>query len=99
MIQIKNYKEISGSGSLKAIFNAKIPDLKDIILRDMSYFVHGEKSWVNFPGKQYESEGKKKYYSYVSFDDFDITKRLQAEIHAALIDYLKNLEKELVSEK
>lgn len=40
-----------------------------MIIRDLRLMNTGGKKWIAFPSKQYEKDGKKKYFSYIAFTE------------------------------
>ncbi len=79
-----------GKGKLQGTFSLQIPKWGNFIIKDMSYFVDGNRKWVNFPSKQFEVNGEKKYMPYNSFEDISTTKNFQDQCIKILEEYLMN---------
>lgn len=80
-IEIKNLRPVN-KGVVKYSFTARIVkwgmDINDCALME------GPKgSWITFPQRKYEDDGKTKYHPYVYFDK-EISERLTAAIKEAL---------------
>lgn len=90
-MEILNYKHLN-KGVVQATFTLKIPKWGDFLIKEMTLMEKGEMRWVNFPQRPYETEsGEKKYYAYVGFENFDITKKFQAEVLKVVDAFLSDL--------
>lgn len=79
MLQISNFKLIN-SGFLIASFDVIMPKMSQFTIRNCAYFEKGNTSWVTLPSKEYEKDGKKRYYPYVAFPNKDINEKFLDEI-------------------
>jgi hypothetical protein len=89
MIEITKYNPV-GKGKLQGTFSIRMPKWGKFYIKKMSYFVDGNKRWVNFPQETYEKDGEKKYSAYAGFEEADMTKCFQEQCLLALDEYLKN---------
>ena len=64
IIDLKQFKE----GACRARFTVKFLKL-GMEIRECGLFEHDAKKWIGLPARQYESEGKKKYYNLVKMDE------------------------------
>lgn len=87
MIEILNYKPIPNSLKV-ASFTVKIPKWGNFLIRDCCLFKKDNQKWVSFPSRPYEVEGKKKYFSFVGFEDLKMLKDFQDKIMQALEPYI-----------
>ena len=62
-IQVSNLKMIN-KGALVASFNLELPKL-GMTIRNCSFFSTSTKRWISMPGKSYEKNGEKKFFSFV----------------------------------
>lgn len=67
-MEIVQYRPIK-KNSLEAMISLSVPKWGDFIIRDICYFVKGNRQWVSFPSRMYEVNGEKKYWSYMAFKD------------------------------
>jgi hypothetical protein len=88
MFEITHYKPIN-KGSLQGTFNLKVLKWGNFIIRDMSYFVKGEKKWVSFPSRIYQKDGETKYFPYMAFEDQEMQKTFQSKVMEALEAVIK----------
>lgn len=92
MIEILNFKKID-KNTLKGSCEIRLPKCGGMIIGDICYFQDGNKDWVTMPSKQYESEGKRKYWPYIRFEDKDTNERFKRSICDAIREYLsKNVQ-------
>lgn len=83
MIEILKFEMIE-KGSLIARFHAKMHKWGGLIIKDCSLFESNGKKWINLPSRQYEVEGKKKYASYLAYEDRSLDDKFKESIlHAA----------------
>jgi len=83
-IECLKYKVLN-KGSLEGFANIFVPSW-GIEINGIAIFRKNGKRWVNFPSKEYESDGVKKYYPYIRFKDdkhkdlfdFEVIEAIQA---------------------
>jgi hypothetical protein len=68
MIEILKF-EMVNKGALVARFTVKMHKWGGLNIRDCTLFESGAKRWITLPSKPYEVEGKKKYFSYLAYED------------------------------
>ncbi len=68
-MEIEEYKELN-KGSLVASFNIVVKEW-GLTIRNCTLFEKDSQSWVGFPSRPYDDPetGKKKYFSYIQFDE------------------------------
>jgi hypothetical protein len=66
-IEIINYKEIN-KGALKATCDVKMVKWGNFIIRGLAIFEKDGSRWVSFPSKEYEKDGKKKWFPHCYFE-------------------------------
>ncbi len=86
MIEILKFEMIN-KGSLIARFSAKMHKWGGLLIRDCTLFESGDKKWINLPSKQYEAEGKKKYFAYLAYEDRALDDKLKENIMRAALEY------------
>jgi hypothetical protein len=90
MIEILKLEMIN-KGSLIARFNVKMHKWGGFVIRDCTLFDSAGKTWVTFPSKQYEADGKKKYFPYVAFENHETDKKFREVILKEVNDYLEKM--------
>jgi len=80
-IEVKDIKLIN-KGSVVSSCNVRIPEIC-LIIRDVLMFEKNGSRWFNLPSRTYEADGKKKYYSFIIFDDSDKTQSFQDDLRKA----------------
>jgi hypothetical protein len=88
MIEILNL-EVVNKGVLIAKFTAKMHKMGGLLIRECSLFESNGKRWINLPSRQYEVEGKKKYYPYVAFENREMEEKFKGKIMEEVIKLLK----------
>ena len=83
MIEVIKHKTIENS-SLKAVFDIKIPKWGNFIIRELKLFEKDGNFWVSFPSKEYEKDGKKKYYELNCFEDIETKSKFEKQIIEAI---------------
>jgi|SRR6185436_9390230 len=83
--------ELINKGSLIAKFSIKIPKWGGLVIRDCTLFDSSGKQWISFPSKEYESQGKKKYFSYIAYENQDMDKKFKDSILKAANDYVAKM--------
>lgn len=83
MIDIVRYETLN-KGALVAKFDVKIQKWGGLIIRDCSLFDSNGKKWITFPSRQYEVEGKKKYFEYLAYENREIADKLKSAIMDAV---------------
>ena len=87
MIEIQDFKP-KNHQCLLGTFSVKMKKWGHFIIKEMSYFKKGDQRWVSFPSRQYEADGKKKYFPYVGFETMEVTKDFQTHVLKALDEYI-----------
>ena len=90
MIEIIKF-EMVRKGALIARFNLKMHKWGGLLIKECSYFESGDKKWINLPSRQYEVEGKKKYASYICYEDRDLDDKFKASIMKSVEEYIVKL--------
>lgn len=90
MIEILKF-EMVNKGSLIAKFTCKMHKWGGLLIRDCTLFESGNKKWINLPSKQYEQEGKKKYFAYLAYEDRALDDKFKENIMAAAQEYMAKL--------
>lgn len=90
MIEILKFEMIS-KGPLIAKFNVKMHKWGGLIIKGCSLFDSNGKKWISMPSQQYESEGKKKYFPYISYENKDIDQKFRDTILLAANEYLEKM--------
>jgi hypothetical protein len=85
-MQITNYKEVN-RGFLIGRFNLHLPEFHNLIIREMTYFVKGGARWIGFPQREYEKDGEKRYFPYLTFQKSEFTETFRDEVIKALDSY------------
>jgi hypothetical protein len=96
MIEILNFKLLN-KGSLICTFTAKMHKMGGMLIRECTLFEVGDRRWVNLPSRTYEIEGKKKYFSFVTFEDRTMDDKFKELILRAVTEFMKNQKIEPVS--
>ena len=65
-ITLSEFK-VNDQGVCKARFSVNLVDL-GITIKNCAYFDTGDRRWIGLPCKEYEKDGKKKYYQLVVFE-------------------------------
>lgn len=87
MIKVTDFKPIK-KGALQGTFNLYLPDY-DLTVRDCKWMHSNGNSWVNYPSREYEKDGQKKYFSYLFFGQ-----EMQPKIQAECLKQLASVAKE-----
>lgn len=88
MIEIENFKIVANAGALKATFDVNMLKWGGFIIGDCKYFESGNKKWVQLTSREYESEGKKKYFQQVRYKDRDLDAKLKETIMHEVQKYM-----------
>ena len=88
MIEILSHR-YNDKGAKKASITIRLPKMKNFIIYNVSIFEKDGKKWVSMPSKEYESEGKKKYFPHCGFEDKDINESFKNAILTAFEEYVK----------
>lgn len=88
MIEILKFEMIN-KGSLIAKFNIKMQKWGGLIIKDCVLFNANGKKWITLPSKQYESDGKKKYFSYLSYENIEMDRKFKEIILKSVEDYIE----------
>ena len=90
MIEIIDCK-ILNKGSLHAVIGIKMPKMMNFTINNITVWQKDGKKWISMPSREYESEGKKKYFAYCRFEDKQINDNFQATVLKAYEEHaLKN---------
>jgi DNA-binding cell septation regulator SpoVG len=73
---------------LKAIAKVKLPEL-GIVISDIKLFTKNGRYWAALPTKEYMSEGVKKYFPLLQFEDKNKSKDVLDSICAAILSDMK----------
>ncbi len=83
--------DLINKGSLIARFSIKLHKWAGLVIRDCTFFDSGGNRWINFPSKEYESEGKKKYFQYIAYESQDLDKKFKESILKEVLAYLDKM--------
>jgi hypothetical protein len=83
--------DLINKGSLIARFTIKLHKWAGLVIRDLTFFDSGGNKWINFPSKEYESEGKKKYFQYIAYENQDLDKKFKESILKEVLAYLDKM--------
>ena len=89
MIQILGYREIN-KGAVLGTVNIKIVKW-GLNVNRITVFQKGNNRWISFPSESYESEGEKKYFPLVKFEDRETMDRFTRNVLESLDKYLSDL--------
>ena len=91
MIEISKF-ELVNKGALIARFNCKMMKWGGLQIRECTLFESGSKRWINLPSRQYEdSEGKKKYYPFLAYEDRVMDDKFKESIMKAIDEHMHKL--------
>lgn len=88
MIEILKF-ELVNKGSLIARFTVKMLKWGGLLIRDCTLFESGGKRWITLPSKQYEVDGKKKYFSYLAFEERNLDDKFKDAIMKEVNSYME----------
>ncbi|RPI86035.1 MAG: hypothetical protein EHM34_00545 [Nitrosopumilales archaeon] len=88
MIEILKF-ELINKNALIAKFNIKMLKWGGLVIRECTYFESGDKKWINLPSRQYEVEGKKKFFPFIAYEDREINDKFQKTILNAVSEYME----------
>lgn len=86
-MEIVKFREMQ-KGTLLGFFSLKLPKWGNLIINDLSLFSKNGHRWISFPARQYESNGEKKYASYLIFEEKETMVKFQDEVLKALDKHL-----------
>jgi hypothetical protein len=87
-IEILEFKEREG-GVLKGHLKVRLTKI-GLEIYGVALFDKGAGKWISLPRKDYtKKDGTKGWNDILKFTDFDVFKQFQAEVLAALDEYLK----------
>ena len=86
-VQVTEYKHVA-KGSLIGIATVRMTKWANLLIRDVALFEINGKSWVNMPSKQYEVDGKKRYWPYLAFENKEIDEQFKNKIKDAIKQYM-----------
>ena len=90
MIEIIKLDMIN-KGPLIARFSIKIAKWGGIVIRDCTFFDSKGNRWVSMPSREYESEGKKKYFQFIVYENQEMDKKFKETILQTLDEYMKKM--------
>lgn len=90
MIEIVDCKQLN-KGSLLATINIKLPKMRNFVINNITVWEKNGKRWVSMPSREYESEGKKKFFAHCRFEDREINDQFQNAILDAFECYSAKL--------
>ncbi|MDP2652201.1 MAG: hypothetical protein Q8O94_03625 [bacterium] len=85
-IKILEYKEVN-KGALVGSLSVYVEKMK-LEIRNITVFNKGGKRWIAMPSRAFEADGKQCYYAFIKFPDRAISDAFQAQVLAALDEYL-----------
>lgn len=78
-----------GNGKAKVCsFDIEIEKWGGFILQELLYFRKENNSWINFHSKEYEKDGKKKFWEMYRFSDSKVTELFKNKAKKAIEEYL-----------
>jgi hypothetical protein len=83
--------ELLNKGTLIAKFNVKVLKWGGFVIRDCTLFDANGKKWVGMPARQYEVDGKKKYFSYVGFEEKEMDDKFKGHLLNSVEEYLSKM--------
>lgn len=82
IIKWKGFKR----NTLEGFFELELPS--GMCIRDLTLHKKDGASWVGYPSRPYESDGKTMYQNTIFFPDKDVHFQFQKRVLSALDDYL-----------
>ena len=90
MIEITEFKALN-KPALKAQVSIKMPKWGGFIIEQITVFEKDGARWISFPSKEYEKDGKKKYFQYNRFDTPEMSDTFRVHFFNAYDEYkIKN---------
>jgi len=83
--------EMVNKGSLIAKFTVKVQKWGGFLIKECTLFDANGKKWITLPSRQYEAEGKKKYFSYVGFEDRSMDDMFKERVLKAVEEQISKL--------
>ena len=83
--------DLINKGALIARFSIKLHKAGGMVIRDCTFFDAAGNRWINFPSKEYEVDGKKKYFQYVTYENQDVDKKFKEAILREVLAYLEKM--------
>ena len=83
--------DLINKGALIARFSIKLHKWGGLVIRDCTFFESAGNRWVNFPSKEYEADGKKKYFQFVCYENQDTDKKFKEAILKEVLLYLEKM--------
>lgn len=87
-MKIQNYRSIN-KGALVSSFDIIIPKWGNFTIKECKLFQKNGQRFISMPSKEYEHEGKKKYYSLVAFQEKDMFEKFSAQVLLAIDEFAK----------
>lgn len=85
MIDISNYKPNPNPNSAAAAsFTVTVQKWGGFQIRNCILFRKDGKSWIGYPSREYEKDGKKAFFAFVGFNDREMADAFQDKIFDAL---------------
>jgi len=91
MIEITHYKPNPNSSALIASFTATYHKMGGIEIREIKLFRKDDKAWLQMPSREYEVDGKKKYFPFVAFKDAATNEAFKGKTMDAVIKHIESL--------
>ncbi len=88
MIEILNYRPVN-KGALVGYVNINIVKW-GLTINKISIFFKDSKRWINLPQENYESNGEKKYFPLVRFNDSQVSSKFQQAVLSSFDEWMKN---------
>lgn len=83
-MQIQNYKPVEGHKTILANFDIMVPKWGGFIIRKCKLGQKEGHRFILMPSWEYEKDGKKKYASYVTFSEREMSDKFQAQVLLAI---------------
>lgn len=87
MIEILKF-ELVNKGAFIAKFTVKMHKWGGLTIRECALFESGNKRWITLPSRTYEADGKKKYFSFLAYEDRELDEKFKASIMQSVDEYL-----------
>lgn len=91
-MEVLKYRSVD-KGNLLGFLNLKVTKW-GVALNDLSVFQKNGHRWVNLPSRQYEQDGEKKFFPYISFETKEMKDAFSKKVLEALDEFSKVQPKE-----
>ena len=89
-MKITNFKLLN-KGVVIAIFSISVEKWGGFLIHNCALMKAGDKSWIAFPNRPYEADGKKKYFSYCGFEKRETEDLFKEKIKALVDEHIKTM--------